>query len=113
MLAEFLIELKLHEEQDKIAQIVTGTTGTVKHSMYVEYINASKACKGKVPAKGKASKEKVKVASPSGIQHVKKTGSQAVVHKGTIVQCIMQGDSQGDVQPVALPVTILLNADVQ
>ena len=24
MLAEFLIELKLHEEQDKIAQIVTG-----------------------------------------------------------------------------------------
>ena len=50
MLAEFLIELRLHEEQDKIAQIVTGSSSTVKHSMYEEYINASK---GKVPAKGK------------------------------------------------------------
>ena len=42
MLAEFLIELKLHEEQDKIAQIVTGSSSTVKHSMYDDYINASK-----------------------------------------------------------------------
>ena len=50
MLAAFLIELKLHEEQDKIAQIVTGSSSTVKHSMYDEYINASK---GKVPTKGK------------------------------------------------------------
>ena len=50
MLAEFLIELKLHEEQDKIAQIVAGSSSTVKHSMYDEYINASK---GKVPTKGK------------------------------------------------------------
>ena len=50
MLAEFLIELKLHEEQDKIAQIVTGSSSTVKHSMYDEFINASK---GKAPTKGK------------------------------------------------------------
>ena len=50
MLAEFLIELRLHEEQDKITQIVTGSSSTVKHSMYEEYITASK---GKVPAKGK------------------------------------------------------------
>ena len=50
MLAEFLIELNLHEEQDKIAQIVTGSSGAVKHSMYAEYINASK---GKVLVKGK------------------------------------------------------------
>ena len=49
MLAEFLIELKLYEEQDKIAQIVTGSTSTVKHSVYDEYINA---IKGKVPSKG-------------------------------------------------------------
>ena len=49
-LAEFLIELKLHEEQDKIAQIVTGSSSTGKHSMFAEYISASK---GKVPAKGK------------------------------------------------------------
>ena len=33
MLAEFLIELKLHEEQDKIAQTVTRSSSTVKHSM--------------------------------------------------------------------------------
>ena len=50
MLAEFLIELRLHEEQDKIAQIVTGASSTVKHSMYEDYVNASK---GRVPAKGK------------------------------------------------------------
>ena len=51
MLAEFLVELKLNEEQDKIAQIVTGSNGAVKHSMYDEYINASNR---KVPSKGKA-----------------------------------------------------------
>ena len=46
MLAEFLIELKMNEEQDKTTQIVTGSNG----SMYDEYVNASK---GKVPSKGK------------------------------------------------------------
>ena len=51
MLAEFLIELKLHEEQDKFAQIVTGSSSTVKHSMYDEHISASK---GQVLVKGKA-----------------------------------------------------------
>ena len=50
MLAEFLIELKLNEEQDKIAQILTGSSGAAKHSVYDEYVNASK---GKVPSKGK------------------------------------------------------------
>ena len=50
MLAEFLIELKLHEEQDKITQIVTGSSSTAKHSMHDEYINASK---GKISVKGK------------------------------------------------------------
>ena len=50
LLAEFLIELKLHEEKDKIAQIVTGSSRTVKHSIYDEYINASK---GKIPVKGR------------------------------------------------------------
>ena len=55
MLAEFLIELKLHEEQDKIAQIVTGSSSsTVKHSMYDEYMNASKR---KMPMKGKGKQE--------------------------------------------------------
>ena len=50
MLAEFLIELRLHEEQDKITQIVTGSSTSIKHSMYDEYVSASK---GKVPTKGK------------------------------------------------------------
>ena len=50
MLAEFFIELKLHEEQDKIAQIVTGSSGTAEHFMSDEYTNASK---GTVPSKGK------------------------------------------------------------
>ena len=52
MPAESLIELKLNEEgqEDKITQIVTGSSGSVKHSMYDDYINASK---GKVPSKEK------------------------------------------------------------
>ena len=48
MLAEFLIELKLNEEQDKITHIVTGSRGSVKLSTCDEYISASK---GKVPSK--------------------------------------------------------------
>ena len=43
MLSEFLIELKLNEEQEKITQIVTGNSGTqMKPSAYDEYVNASK-----------------------------------------------------------------------
>ena len=55
--------------------------------------------KGKSLRRGKASKEKVKVASLSGVPHVKNTGSQAVAHKGTIVQSIIQGDSQAGDEP--------------
>ena len=78
MLAEFRIELKLHEEQDKIAQIVTGSSTTVKHSMYDEYINASK---GKVPVKGKGKQVDGKSGKSNGVQHVMSIGSQAVAHK--------------------------------
>ena len=57
--AEFLIELKLNEEQEKIAQIVR-----CEAHMYDEYVNASK---GKVPSKGKKAKEEmVKVECPIG-----------------------------------------------
>ena len=35
MLAEFLIELRLHEEQDKIAQIVTGSIEKHCQALYV------------------------------------------------------------------------------
>ena len=99
MLAEFLIELRLHDEQDKIAQIVTGSSSTVKHSMYEEYITGRK---GKVPAKGKGKKGDGKVPSPSGDRHAKTIGSQAVAHKVTIVHGIIRGDSQADVQSVVL-----------
>ena len=100
MLAEFLIELRLHEEQDKISQIVTGSSTSVKHSMYDEYINASK---GKVPTKGKGKQRDGKVNSRSGDQHAMIIGSQAVAHKVIIVQSIIQGDSQVDVRYVVLP----------
>ena len=99
MLAEFLIELRLHEEQDKIAQIVIGTSSTVKHSMYDEYINASK---GKCLQRGRASKVMERVPSPNGNLHAKIIGSQAVAHKAIIVQGIIRGDSQADAQSVAL-----------
>ena len=78
MLAEFLIELKLHEEQDKIAQIVTGSSSTLKHSMYDEYINASK---GKASTKGRGKHNDGKVASLNGVHLVMIIGSQEVVHR--------------------------------
>ena len=50
-LSEFLIELKLNEEQEKINQIVTGNSGAqMKPSACDKYINASK---GKMQQKGK------------------------------------------------------------
>ena len=61
MLAEFLIELRLHEEQDKITQIVTGSSTSVKNSMYDEYISANK---GKVPTKGKGKQREGKGSHP-------------------------------------------------
>ena len=106
MLAKFLIELKLNEEQDKIAQIVTGSSSSAKHSMCDEYVNASK---GKVPSKGKGKAGD----GPIGAHLVTNSGSQAVAHKDTIVQSIIQGDSQADAQSVAQPATILLSAHVQ
>ena len=110
MLAEFLIELKLHEEQDKLIQIVTGSNGAAKHSMYDEYVNASR---GKVPLTGKAKEAMVKVESLIGVHLVMNSGNQAVAHKDTIVRSIIQGDIQEDVQSVARRVTIHLNAHVQ
>ena len=58
MLSEFLIEVKLSEEQDKIAQIVTGSNGAqMKPTAYDEYVNASK---GKIQkGKGKGSDGKL------------------------------------------------------
>ena len=51
MLSEFLIELKLNEEQEKITQIVTSSNNAqMKPSAYDEYVSASK---GKVQQKGK------------------------------------------------------------
>ena len=76
-------------------------------------MSISMPVKGKYLLREKPSKEKVKVVSLSGAQHVKNTGSQAVAHKDTIVQSIIQGDSQAGVQSVALLVTTLLNAHVQ
>ena len=57
MLSEVLmiIEVKLSEEQDKIAQTVTGSNGAqMKPTTYDEYVNASKAKtqKGKGNGKG-------------------------------------------------------------
>ena len=51
MLSEFLMELKLNEEQEKITQIVTSNSGTqMKPSAYDEYVNVSK---DKMQQKGK------------------------------------------------------------
>ena len=58
MLAEFLIELRVVEEQEKITQIVNGmTAGTLKPTLYDEYISASK---------GKLVKGRGKSGDPKG-----------------------------------------------
>ena len=110
MLAEFLIDLKLNEKQDKIAQIVIGSSGAAKHSIYDEYVNASK---GKVPSKKKPKEEMVKVESPIGEHLAMNSGNQMVARTETIVRSTIQGDSQADVQSVAQHATIPLNAQVQ
>ena len=69
--------------------------------------------KGRSLSREKANKEIVKVASLIGVQLVTNSGNQAVAHKDTIVQSIIQGESRADVQSVAQPATILLNAHVQ
>ena len=53
MLSEFLIEVKLSEEQDKIAQTVTGAEGTqMKPTEYDEYVNANRGKIQKGKGKG-------------------------------------------------------------
>ena len=114
MLVEFLIELRLHEEQDKITQIVTGSSTSVKYSMYDEYVGASR---GKCLPKRKASSEMAKVNSLNGDQHVKTIGNQAVAHKVIIVRGIIHGDSQVDVQYVVprdmRPVSVLVQSNLR
>ena len=63
--------------------------------------------KGKARLREKVKQEMVKVASPIGAHLVTNYGDPAVAHKDTIVQSIIQGDSQADVQYVAQLATIL------
>ena len=57
MISEFLIELKLNEEQEKIMQIVTGANNTqMRPTAYGEYVNASKGKVQKGKGKGADSK---------------------------------------------------------
>ena len=107
ILAEFLIELRLHEEQDKITQIVNGSSTPVKHSMYDEY---AVQARGKCLSKEKASRRVAKAHSLNGDPHAKTTGSQMVAHKVIIVQSIMRGakDAQS-VDPLdILPHSVLV-----
>ena len=99
MLAEFLIELRLHEEQEKIAQIVTGSSSTVS-TLCMK--NTSMPAKGKCLPKEKANRVMGKVPSPSGDRHAKTIGSQAVAHKAIIVQGIIRGVNQAGAQSAAL-----------
>ena len=88
MLAEFLIELKLHEEQDKIAQIVTGSSSTVKHSCMM---GTSMPARGKHLRKVKASTMMGKVASLNCVHLVMIIGSQEVAHRATIARRLLTG----------------------
>ena len=106
MLSEFLIELKLNEEQEKMTQIVTGSSGTqMKPSGYDEYMNANK---GKVQQKGKGRVETGKEESRTGDCLAMTTGSLMAANAVTIVQEIISDDNQDNVQFVdQLDVTLL------
>ena len=113
IVAEFLIELKLHEEQNKISQIVSGSSGTVKHSMYDEYINASK---GKIPVKGKGKQGDGKGGKSNWRAACEDytIGSQAVVLTRTSLSKVSsKTTSQADVLSVALLATTRLSAHIQ
>ena len=97
MLAEFLIELKLRE-QDKIAQIVTGSSSTTSTPCMT---STSMPAKVKHLRKVKASTMMKKVASLNGVHLVMIIGGQEVAHRATIVLSIIQESSQADVQSAA------------
>ena len=103
----YLIELRLHEEQDKIAQIVAALSSILCMR------NTSMPAKGKCLPKEKASRVMVKVPNPGRDQHATIIGSQAVAHTAIIVRCIIQGDSQADVQSVVPPSMSLRSVLVQ
>ena len=98
MLAEFLIELRLHEEQDKITQIVTTRPSSTACMM-----STSMPAKGRCLPRVRASNEKAKVHSLSGDLHAMIIGSQAVAHKVIIARSITRGDNRVDVQYAVLP----------
>ena len=115
MRSDFLIELKLNEEQEKITQIVTGGSGTqMKPSAHDEYINVSK---GKVQQKGKGRGGEGKGGKqnwhlPSN-DYWKASGSLKIASMVTIAQDIIPDDNQEDVRFVDLLDTKLLNAPDQ
>ena len=61
----------------------------------------------------KAKEEMVKEGSPVDVYLVMTIGSRMVANMAIIVQNIIQGDNQDDVQSVALPLTTLLSVHVQ
>ena len=79
MLAKFLIELKLNEEQEKITQIVAGSNGSVSSQRMT---STSMLVKGKYLLREKAKEEMVKVGSLTSVQLAMSIGSQMVAHKG-------------------------------
>ena len=83
MLAEFLIELKLNEEQNKIAQIVTGSGSTVKNSVCMT--STSMLVKGKYLPRVKADQVMGKVAGQIGEHLATNSGNQMVARRDTIV----------------------------
>ena len=100
MLAEFLIELKLHGEQDNVLLRLSLVPAALSSTPCM--MSTSMPAKERSRPREKGSKEMVKVASPIGVLHAKTIGNQAVAHKDIIVQSIIQGDSQADVLFVAL-----------
>ena len=91
MLSEFLMELKLNAEQEKITQIVTSSSGThMKPSAYDEYVNARE----------KAKKEMERMESRTGDCLAMNFGDLTDVDMVTIVRSIIPDNNQDDVQLV-------------
>ena len=111
MLSEFLIELKLNEEHEKITQIMTGSNNSqMKPSAYDEL---SMPARARSSRREKAKVEKGRTVSRIGDNHAMTTGVQMAVNLDTTVPNTIPGDNQADARYVVQRDTIHHSAQDQ
>ena len=98
MLSEFLIELKLNEEQEKITQIVTGSNNAQMKPLKPSIRRVCQRQQGQGPDRREkaAKEEKERSGKQNGDNHAMTIGNQMDVNMDITVQSIIPGDNQAD-----------------